>query len=362
MFMSGLRKVKPYDFHFRAYAKERMFGSTVLQVFLKEYRGRSEGYYRYAIEKGLITVNQQKITPDTIIKRQDLISHLVHRHEPPVTDQPIDIIHEDDRLFVINKPGSIQVHPSGRYRHNTVLHIMRKELNYDRLFPSNRLDRITSGLMLICKTPEYANTLGLQMRSRDVEKEYICRVSGEFPRGRVISQEPIKTLSHTVSFNYVHPQGKLCTTLFERISYNGRTSLVLCKPLSGRTHQIRVHLRYLGYPIANDPIYGFSTAWSDSLIPSTAAFENPHNLSSLLNTMIETAPYDYMDDDPGNTTLPRCVQCNVPLTDTDPKPAQLALWLHAYRYSGSGWSYTSKLPSWASETFTADSVIVPASF
>lgn len=82
----------------------------------------------------MITVNQQNTTPDTIIKRQDLISHLVHRHEPPVTDQPIEIIHEDDRLFVINKPGSIQVHPSGRYRHNTVLHIMRKELNYDRLF------------------------------------------------------------------------------------------------------------------------------------------------------------------------------------------------------------------------------------
>lgn len=73
-------------------------------------------------------MNQQVTTPDTIIQHNDFISHTIHRHEPPVTDTPIEIIYEDEKLFVINKPASIQVHPSGRYRHNTVLHIMRKEL------------------------------------------------------------------------------------------------------------------------------------------------------------------------------------------------------------------------------------------
>jgi 23S rRNA-/tRNA-specific pseudouridylate synthase len=58
----------------------------------------------------------------------------VHRHEPPVTGQPIDIVYQDDGLLVVNKPGSIPVHPSGRYRHNTVVHILRKELGYDGLF------------------------------------------------------------------------------------------------------------------------------------------------------------------------------------------------------------------------------------
>lgn len=183
------------------------------------------------------------------------------------------------------------------------------------------------------------------------------------PSGRILCQEPIKTLSYTVSLNYVHPEGKLCATQFERLSYNGRTSLVLCKPLSGRTHQIRVHLRYLGYPIANDPIYGYSTAWSDRLLPSASTFTDPHCLASVLNTMVETAPYDYMDDDPTNTTLPRCVQCHVPITDTDPTPAQLALWLHAYRYAGNGWSYTTrKLPPWASESYREEPIIIPASF
>ncbi|KAI8082684.1 pseudouridine synthase [Gilbertella persicaria] len=359
-FENGLRKVKPYYFHFRAYAKERMFNSTVLQVFLNEYRGRSEQYYRFAIEKGLITVNHKKTTPDTLLKRQDLISHVVHRHEPPVTDQPIRIIYEDDQLLVINKPGSIQVHPSGRYRHNTVLHILRKEYGYDRLFPSNRLDRITSGLMLICKNPVMANDIGLQMRSGEIQKEYICRVSGEFPRERIVCREPIKTLSYTVSLNYVHPQGKSCATIFERVSYNGRTSLVRCKPLSGRTHQIRVHLRYLGYPIANDPIYSYATAWSDRMLLLSPLKET----ESILNTMVKTAPYDYMDDDPLNKTgLPRCDVCQVPIIQTDPQPTQLALWLHAYKYSGKQWSFeTPHLPAWANESFTDDTVIIPATF
>lgn len=182
-------------------------------------------------------------------------------------------------------------------------------------------------------------------------------------RERVVCQEPIKTLSYTVSLNYVHQEGKQCVTEFERISYNGRTSLVRCKPLSGRTHQIRVHLRYLGYPIANDPIYGYSTAWSNNLKDSQA-LENPREIQDILQIMVDTAPYDYMDDDPLNKTgLPRCHVCNVPIIQTDPKPSQLALWLHAYKYSGKEWSFeTPNLPSWADDIYKEDHVIVPASF
>lgn len=314
---------------------------------------------------------------DTIIRHNDLITHTVHRHEPPVTDKPIEIVHEDKNLFVINKPASIQVHPSGRYRHNTVIHIMRKELNYDVLFrkfflcikshmtliiflASNRLDRITSGLMLISKNTQEADRIGKEMRSGEIQKEYVCRVSGKFPSERIICSEPIKQLAYTVNLNYVHSEGKECRTLFERISFNGKTSIVRCKPLTGRTHQIRVHLRYLGYPIANDPIYGYSTAWSDRIIGG----QGINDASKIIKTMIDTAPYDYMDDDPNNKSgLSRCQVCNVPVPQSDPIPAQLSLWLHAYKYSGKNWSYkTPTLPLWAHDSYNHDTFIVPASF
>ncbi|KAI7896933.1 uncharacterized protein EV154DRAFT_491277 [Mucor mucedo] len=358
-FENGLRKVKPYNFSFLFYAKVRMYGATVLNTFLREYRGRTEGYYRYAIDKGMITVNGRPTTPDTILQHNDLIAHTVHRHEPPVTDKPIEIVHEDKDLFVINKPASIQVHPSGRYRHNTVIHIMRKELESKVLFPSNRLDRITSGLMLISKNPQEADRIGQEMRSGQIRKEYVCRVSGEFPRERIVCSEPIQQLAYTVNLNYVHPQGKACTTIFERLSFNGETSVVRCRPLSGRTHQIRVHLRYLGHPIANDPIYGYSTAWSERIIRG----QTIHDVPAMIKTMVATAPYDYMDDDPTNTTVARCQDCNVPVPQSDPIPAQLSLWLHAYKYAGPHWTYqTPQLPAWAHDDYKHDINIIPASF
>jgi hypothetical protein len=213
--------------------------------------------------------------------------------------------------------------------------------------------------MLLSKNAQAADTIAQEMRSGNIQKEYVCRVMGEFPLSSACHQ-PIKQLAYTVALNYVHPEGKPCTTLFERMSYNGRTSLVKCLPLSGRTHQIRVHLRYLGYPIANDPIYGYSTAWTQHF-PSGQALLNPN---PIIQTMIDTAPYDYMDDDPENKTgLPRCQICNVPVPQSDPIPSQLSLWLHAYKYQGENWSYeTPHLPLWAQHDYKEEDLIIPASF
>lgn len=227
----------------------------------------------------------------------------------------------------------------------------------------NRLDRITSGLMLISKNSQQADKMAQEMRHGDIKKEYLCRVTGEFPSTPIVCSEPIKTLGYTVNLNYVDQEGgKSCSTLFERLSYNGRTSLVRCQPLTGRTHQIRVHLRYLGYPIANDPMYGYATAWSDPL--------SQGQIQDVIQSMIENAPYDYMDDDPlvvasavGGGVVPRCQVCRVPLPPSDPVPAQLALWLHAYKYSGKHWTFqTPDLPLWAHDSFQEDHHIIPASF
>ncbi|KAI9282171.1 pseudouridine synthase [Sporodiniella umbellata] len=339
-FENGLRKVKPYYYYFHTFAKKRMIGRTVLSNFLTEYRGRSEDYYKYAIDHGFVTVNGDRIDYNQTLKLHDQIVHKVHRHEPPVTNQPIQIIHEDKELLVIDKPSGIQVHPSGRYRHNTVAHIMMKEMGHRSLYPINRLDTLTSGLMFFAKTSEKANGIMKEIREREVDKEYICRVSGYFPSGRIECDAPIKQLSFLVPLNYVHSTGKPCSTVFERISYDGETSLVKCQPLTGRTHQIRVHLRYLGFPIANDPVYGFSTPWSN-LFP-LGSLEDPEEIVRL---MVEYTPFDYMMDPFRDSSLPRCQECHVPIVEKD--LASLTLWLHAVKYNGDNWSYKSSLPSWA---------------
>lgn len=85
-------------------------------------------------------------------------------------------------------------------------------------------------------------------------------MEGEFPEGELICEEPILVVSFKIGLCRVHPKGKECRTVFQRLSFNGTTSVVRCLPLTGRTHQIRVHLQYLGFPILHDPVYG-SAAW-----------------------------------------------------------------------------------------------------
>lgn len=144
-----------------------------------------------------MTVNKTVADLQTIIRNGDQISHRTHKHEPPVTSRPIKIVFEDDELCVIDKPSGIPVHPTGRYRFNTVVMILKHEQhkNVHRKYLTflikikinnpfkacNRLDRLTSGLMFLAKSGKGADKMGALLRDREVKKEYIARVVGEFP-------------------------------------------------------------------------------------------------------------------------------------------------------------------------------------
>ncbi|KAI8984235.1 DRAP deaminase, partial [Mycotypha africana] len=365
----GLRKVKPYYFEYKSFAKGRWFDRTILDVFSSEFRDRSEVYYRYAIEKGLLTINDKQVTIDTIVKNGDVIGHKIHRHEPPVSDQPINIVYEDDDLYVIDKPGGIPVHPAGRYRHNSIVQILRKEYNIPKLFPANRLDLPTSGLMLIAKNSSKAKKLEREMSAGLIRKEYVCRVEGEFPDGEIVCDAPIKCISHKMSVNYVHADGKPSVTKFEKLSYNGKTSVVRCKPLTGRTHQIRVHLRYLGYPISNDPLYGNSTTWAPWIRPGERMKDEDAKM--LVDKLFEYSPMEDWSEptEPIATPIPgvkedeldnRCKECSASLI-LGKNYDQLCIFLHAWKYSANGWQYETELPFWAKEDFD-DEKDTPAKF
>ncbi|KQS70600.1 uncharacterized protein Dere_GG10383, isoform C [Drosophila erecta] len=252
---NALRKVYPYYFTFTTFTKGRWVGEKILDIFSREFRAHPAEEYERCIQTGTLTVNFEKVPIDYRLKHNDLLANIVHRHEVPVTSQPIKIVHMDEDIVVVNKPASIPVHPCGRYRHNTVVFILAKEFNLKNLRTIHRLDRLTSGLLLFGRSPKKARQMEQQIRNRQVEKEYICRVEGVFPDGIVECKEPIEVVSYKIGVCKVSSKGKDCTTTFQKLSQNGTTSVVLCKPLTGRMHQIRVHLQYLGYPILNDPLY-----------------------------------------------------------------------------------------------------------
>ncbi|XP_074774221.1 pseudouridylate synthase RPUSD2 [Athene noctua] len=260
-FEGGLRKVRPYYFDFRTYCKGRWVGRSLLHVFSTEFRAQPLAYYRAAARAGRLRLNEEPVSDlDIVLKNNDYLRNTVHRHEPPVTAQPIQILVEDDEVVVVDKPSSLPVHPCGRFRHNTVIFILGKEHDLKELHTIHRLDRMTSGVLMFAKTAEVSKRIDEQVRERQLEKEYVCRVVGEFPEHEVVCEEPILVVSYKVGVCRVDPKGKFCKTIFQRLSYNGKTSVVRCLPRTGRTHQIRVHLQYLGHPIVNDPIYNME-AW-----------------------------------------------------------------------------------------------------
>ncbi|XP_065090800.1 pseudouridylate synthase RPUSD2-like isoform X1 [Ochlerotatus camptorhynchus] len=450
---NGLRKVYPYYFTFTTFTKGRWVGEKILDVFAREFRAHPAEEYERCIKAGTLTVNYEKVPTDYRLKHNDLLANIVHRHEVPVTSQPITIVHMDDDIVVVNKPASIPVHPCGRYRHNTVVFILAKEYNLKNLRTIHRLDRLTSGLLLFGRSPKKARQMEHQIRNRQVQKEYICRVEGEFPEGIIECKEPIEVVSYKIGVCKVSPKGKECTTTFQKLGYNGTSSVVLCKPLTGRMHQIRVHLQYLGYPVVNDPLYNHevfgpskgrggdiggksdeqlvkdlinihnaenwlgidgdselsmfkpmkndledgkgpilsdddsesvsreASPCSESPRPVSLGSESPNenmcasilapntlnvvgsantgssnSSSTALNTRLQSQKVtvatqtghespDLAFNPDKMTTDKHCYECKVRYRD--PKPQDLVMYLHAWKYKGPGWEYETELPEWA---------------
>ena len=310
-----------------------------------------------------------------------------------MTAQPIRIVHEDNDMIVINKPAGVPVHPAGRYNYNSIVEIMRAERGYGwNPLPCNRLDRLTSGVMFIGKHAKAAEELSVQIKGRTVKKEYIARVIGEFPEGDVICEQPIMQISPKLGLNRARASGKEARTIFKRLAYypsrqkknkdinaieDTRTerekvrdskmvwkakegfSVVRCLPLTGRTHQLRVHLQYLGHPIANDPIYCNQRVFGPSLAAGDSGPDDDEDIISRLSKMgksevAEAMAYhdemmeEYNKKKAEKQTGELCEICDTPLY-SDPGPHELGIYLHAKRYAceEGRWGYETELPEWA---------------
>ncbi|CAH2328977.1 RNA pseudouridylate synthase domain-containing 2 [Pelobates cultripes] len=417
----GLRKVRPYYFDFETYCKGRWVGRTLLDVFSTEFRAEPLEYYQQAAQAGRLRLNEETIRDlNIVLKNNDFLRNTVHRHEPPVTAQPLRILAEDDEMIVVDKPSSLPVHPCGRFRHNTVIFILGKEHNLKELHTIHRLDRMTSGVLMFAKTLEVSKKIDEQVRERQLEKEYVCRVCGQFPEKELTCEEPILVVSYKIGVCRVDSKGKSCKTVFQRLSYNGKSSVVKCFPHTGRTHQIRVHLQYLGHPIVNDPVYnaeswgptrgkdGIVNKSDEELLRSLVeehkskqsidvlditeddlqlAFQNktvegslssaddgPREEFQTVSNSTDTeapassqpvaTPSIITELDSGHFTCnngkanqlglrdPLCGECK--LVRPDPCPKDLVMYLHALRYKGSDFDFSTEMPDWASEDWQID--------
>ena len=171
---------------------------------------------------------------------------------------PLDIIYEDEDILVLNKPYNMPTHPSFRHFENTlangVMHYFRDTKFTFRAV--NRLDRDTTGLVLVAKNRYAANILSEQLKNKEIEKTYLLICTGKLEKTEGVIEAPIEREKESVIKRIVSPNGKYARTEYTVLAHSDNYSLVLARPKTGRTHQIRVHFSYIGHPLFADFIYG----------------------------------------------------------------------------------------------------------
>jgi 23S rRNA pseudouridine1911/1915/1917 synthase len=222
----------------------------------------SRSYAAKVIEDGLVTVNEQVVTKTGYkIRKNDEVT--INHDLEAMTIIPkisLDIVYEDNDCIVINKPIGLLSHSKGQYNPEATVaswltaHVTG--ISGDRAGVVHRLDRATSGVMICAKNPLASAWLQKQFSQRKVKKSYLAVVQGAFETPHAIIDMPIERNPKKPQTFRVGSNGKSANTEYEVLRSNERLSLLLLKPTTGRTHQLRVHLEHLHYPIVGDVLYG----------------------------------------------------------------------------------------------------------
>ena len=240
-----------------------------LDVALSEIAKISRSKAKEIIEKGLVKVNGQTVLkPSAKVKEGQELSYTIPEPEPVRAvpeDIPIEIVYEDEHVIVVNKPPGMVVHPSaGHWRGtlvNAILHHCSLE-SKDPIRPGivHRLDKDTAGLMVVAKTEIAREFLISQFKSRKIERTYRALIMGipKKLKGRI--EVPIgrdRFDRKKFSPNTTSPKQAITNYWVVKTFKKFNISEVYCKLETGRTHQIRVHMSYLGHPVLGDKTYGF---------------------------------------------------------------------------------------------------------
>ncbi|SFI89301.1 RluA family pseudouridine synthase [Thermoflavimicrobium dichotomicum] len=216
--------------------------------------------------------------------------------ELPPRPVPLQIVYEDADLMVVDKPAGVLVHPVHPEDEHTLAHgitFIWKERGFEGIVrPVHRLDRYTSGLILIAKNAYMHQLLDRQLRQKQIERIYLALLGKPLPKEKGTIQEPIGKDPDHPTKRMVSPNGSPAITHYQVIEQNEHGSLITVRLETGRTHQIRVHFAHLGFPLIGDPLYGGDCTLISRQALHSAKLSFTHPLTGKIHTFTSPLPED----------------------------------------------------------------------
>jgi 23S rRNA pseudouridine1911/1915/1917 synthase len=291
-------------------------GWTVVEFLSHRFKYHPPERWTHRVEDGRVRVNGECVAKGHRVRKDDVVSYTIIHAEPPV-DWRYDVVYEDDDLLAISKSGNIPVHACGVYIKNTLITHLRSL--YGQISLAHRLDRETSGLLLLTKNIRAARALSGMFEKGQVSKSYIAVVHGRVEAGSFEVDAPIGKVEYkrvdrpvdgiaTVAAaggqgNYFprriidFENGKPARTRFEVLRRGDGYTVLNVQPTTGRTNQIRVHLHHVGHPLLGDKTYRSVTESSrvppmarQALHSRSLGFEHP--VTRLPMTLTAEVPGD----------------------------------------------------------------------
>ena len=243
------------------------------------------------LKAGLISVNGEVVKSNYKAQSGDEVT-ILQKEEDVITIQPenipLDIVFEDDSLIVVNKPSGMVVHPSKGHYSGTLVNALLYHSNSlsdstsEEIYRPglvHRIDKDTSGLLVIAKNNDVHQKLAEQIAENKMNREYIAIVDGHFAHETGVVDAPLSRHQTNRLKRVVEKGGKNAITHFEVLDSSSDYSLVSCRLETGRTHQIRAHMEFIKHPIVNDPLYHLkgknATEFGQFLHARTLSFTHP---------------------------------------------------------------------------------------
>ncbi len=248
--------------------KPRTDGKRIDAYLASRYTDYSRAVIQKVIDADAVRVNGRPVKASYRVRTGDRVAiHLPELSEaaPEPEDIPIEVIYEDEALTVVNKPPGMVTHPARGNWRGTLVNAL--QFHYDTLSTLagehrpgivHRLDRDTTGLLVVLKDEQAHRRLALQFELREVHKEYLALVHGVPQRDSDYIERSIgfhPTVREKMAIRAPEDGGKTAVTFYEVVERFRDFALVRCKPQTGRTHQIRIHLTHIGHPILADKLY-----------------------------------------------------------------------------------------------------------